>query len=142
MRRHRHVSMRLRKPFIVKLSQVLAMGNAKYWEDTSISLFNAIAMALIDRANETFKNGEADAWDTVTVRNIAKFLTDLGSEEVFVNDYGDIIENPDRDQQVKKKSKITVYFDNLRKINQEQFSKFRDMADLNFRSSDFCFRGN
>lgn len=113
-------------------------GNAKYWEDTSISLFNAIAMALIDRANETFKNGEADAWDTVTVRNIAKFLTDLGSEEVFVNDYGDIIENPDRDQQVKKKSKITVYFDNLRKINQEQFSKFRDMADLNFRSSDFA----
>lgn len=113
-------------------------GNAKYWEDTSISLFNAIAMALIDRANETFKNGEADAWDTVTVRNIAKFLTDLGSEEVFVNDYGDIIENPDREQQVKKKSKITVYFDNLRKINQEQFSKFRDMADLNFRSSDFA----
>ena len=39
---------------------------------------------------------------------------------------------------MKKKSKITVYFDNLRKINQEQFSKFRDMADLNFRSSDFA----
>lgn len=113
-------------------------GNAKYWEDTSISLFNAIAMALIDRANETFKNGETDAWDTVTVRNIAKFLTDLGSEEVFVNDFGEIVENPDREQQVKKKSKITVYFDNLRKINQEQFSKFRDMADLNFRSSDFA----
>lgn len=113
-------------------------GNAKYWEDTSISLFNAITMALIDRANETFKNGETDAWDTVTVRNIAKFLTDLGSEEVFVNDFGEIIENPDRDQQVKKKSKITVYFDNLRKINQEKFSKFRDMADLNFRSSDFA----
>ncbi|HEM6022239.1 TPA: type IV secretory system conjugative DNA transfer family protein [Streptococcus suis] len=113
-------------------------GNAKYWEDTSISLFNAIAMALIDRANETFKNGETDAWDTVTVRNIAKFLTDLGSEEVFVNDFGEIVENPDRDQPVKKKSKITVYFDNLRKINQEQFSKFRDMADLNFRSSDFA----
>lgn len=113
-------------------------GNAKYWEDTSISLFNAIAMSLIDRANETFKNGEVDAWDTVTVRNIAKFLTDLGSEEVFVNDYGEIVENPSRDQQVKRKSKITVYFDNLRKINQEQFSKFRDMADLNFRSSDFA----
>lgn len=113
-------------------------GNAKYWEDTSISLFNAIAMALIDRANETFKNGEMDAWDTVTVRNIAKFLTDLGSEEVFVDDFGEIVENPDREQQVKKKSKITVYFDNLRKINQEQFSKFRDMADLNFRSSDFA----
>lgn len=113
-------------------------GNAKYWEDTSISLFNAIAIALIDRANETVKNGEVDAWDTVTVRNIAKFLTDLGSEEVFVNDYGEIVENPTKDYQVKKKSKITVYFDNLRKINQEQFSKFRDMADLNFRSSDFA----
>ena len=62
----------------------------------------------------------------------------MGSEEVFVNDFGEIIENPDREQQVKKKSKITVYFDNLRKINQEQFSKFRDMADLNFRSSDFA----
>lgn len=113
-------------------------GNAKYWEDTSISLFNAIAMALIDRANETAKNGEEDAWDTVTVRNIAKFLTDLGSEEVFVNDFGEIVENPDKNQQVKKKSKITVYFDNLRLINQQQFSKFRDMADLNFRSSDFA----
>lgn len=113
-------------------------GNAKYWEDTSISLFNAIAMALMDRANETVRNGETDAWDTVTVRNIAKFLTDLGSEEVFVNDFGEIVENPDKNQQVKKKSKITVYFDNLRKINQEQFSKFRDMADLNFRSSDFA----
>lgn len=113
-------------------------GNAKYWEDTSISLFNAIAMALIDRANETAKNGEDDAWDTVTVRNIAKFLTDLGSEEVFVNDFGEIVENPDKNQQVKKKSKITVYFDNLRLINQQQFSKFRDMADLNFRSSDFA----
>lgn len=113
-------------------------GNAKYWEDTSISLFNAIAMALIDRANETVKQGEEDAWDTVTVRNIAKFLTDLGSEEVFVDDVGEIIENPDRDQHIKKKSKITVYFDNLRKINQEQFSKFRDMADLNFRASDFA----
>lgn len=113
-------------------------GNAKYWEDTSISLFNAIAMALIDRANETAKNGEDDAWDTVTVRNIAKFLTDLGSEEVFVNDFGEIVENPDKNQQVKKKSKITVYFDNLRQINQKRFSKFRDMADLNFRSSDFA----
>ena len=113
-------------------------GNAKYWEDTSISLFNAIAMALIDRANETAKNGEDDAWDTVTVRNIAKFLTDLGSEEVFVNDFGEIVENPDKNQQVKNKSKITVYFDNLRLINQKQFSKFRDMADLNFRSSDFA----
>ncbi|MVX58958.1 TraM recognition domain-containing protein [Streptococcus danieliae] len=113
-------------------------GNAKYWEDTSISLFNAITMALIDRAAEAYANGEKDAWDTVTIRNIAKFLTDLGSETVFVNVDGEVVEDPDPDDRLWKKSKITVYFDNLRKINQQEFSKFRDMADLNFRSSDFA----
>lgn len=113
-------------------------GTAIYFENSSISLFNAIAMALVDRANATFKNGEEDAWDTVTVRNIAKFLTDLGSEEVFVNDLGEVVESPEREDRVKVKSKLTVYFDNLRKINQQQFSKFREMADINFRASDFA----
>ncbi|MGT2808702.1 type IV secretory system conjugative DNA transfer family protein [Streptococcus iniae] len=113
-------------------------GTAIYFENSSISLFNAIAMALVDRANEAFQNGEEDAWDTVTVRNIAKFLTDLGSEEVFVDELGEVVEAPERDDRVKVKSKLTVYFDNLRKINQEQFSKFREMADINFRASDFA----
>lgn len=115
-------------------------GNSKYWEDTSISLFNAIAMALIDRANETSQHDEPDAWDTVTVRNIAKFLTDLGSEFVLIDASGNIIdENSESQQQpAEKKSKLTYYFDELRKVNAVTFSKFREMADINFRSSDFA----
>lgn len=113
-------------------------GNAKYWEDTSISLFNAITIALIDRANETFKNGEKDAWDTITIRNVTKFLTDLGSEDVRVDAEGNIVTNPERGEETYPKSKLTLYFDNLRKINQQSFSKFREMADINFRSSDFA----
>ena len=50
---------------------------------------------------------------------------------------GEVVENPTREQQVSKKSKITVYFDNLRQVNQKQFSKFRQMADIEFRASDF-----
>lgn len=112
-------------------------GNSEYFRKSSISLFNALTMALMDRANETFQNGEKDAWDTITVPNVAKFLANLGSEEVLVDMAGEIVENPTRDQQLKKKSKLTVYFDNLRQINQKQFSKFRQMADLEFRASDF-----
>ena len=51
---------------------------------------------------------------------------------------GEIVENSKTgEQQVSKKSKITVYFDNLRQVNQQQFSKFRQMADIEFRASDF-----
>ena len=57
--------------------------------------------------------------NTITIPNVAKFLATMGSEEVFVDGTGEIIENPSREQQVSKKSKITVYFDNLRQINQK-----------------------
>lgn len=112
-------------------------GNAEYFRKSSISLFNALTMALMDRANETYQNGEEDAWDTITIPNVAKFLATMGSEEVFVDGTGEVVENPTREQQVSKKSKITVYFDNLRQVNQKQFSKFRQMADIEFRASDF-----
>ena len=45
-------------------------GSQEYFENTSISLFNAIAIALIDRAAEAMQAGEDDAWDTVTIRNV------------------------------------------------------------------------
>ena len=38
-------------------------GNAEYFRKSSISLFNALTMALMDRANETVQNGEDDAWE-------------------------------------------------------------------------------
>lgn len=112
-------------------------GNAKYFEDSSISLFNAIALALIDRANET-QEEEKDAWDTVTVRNIAKFLTALGSETVYVDEIGQVVEQVEEGQRVESESKITTYFMNLRRINQVTFSKFREMADLAFSASNFA----
>lgn len=112
-------------------------GNSEYFRKSSISLFNALTMALMDRAHETFQNGEEDAWDTITIHNIAKFLANLGSENVFVDSEGEVVENPEAGQNVWKKSKLTVYFDNLRKVNQKEFSKFRQMADMEFRSSDF-----
>lgn len=112
-------------------------GNAKFWEDTSISLFNAIAMALIDRAKET-EDREPDSWDTITIRNIAKFLSDLGSEDVYVDSEGNLIKDIKKQKQENRKSKITYYFDELRKINSMRFSKFREMADINFRTSDFA----
>lgn len=109
-------------------------GNEKYWEDTSIALFNAITMALIDRANETSQkatNPEIDAWDTITIRNVAKFLNDLGSDSVID------LEKSTRNRIVMK-SKLTDYFDELRQVNVIRFSKFREMADINFRASDFA----
>lgn len=112
-------------------------GNAEYFRKSSVSLFNALTMALMDRAHETAQNGEADAWDTITIPNVAKFLNELGSEEVFVNSQNEIVENPEQGDLVTKKSKITVYFDNLRMVNRKQFSKFRAMADNEFRASAF-----
>lgn len=104
-------------------------GNEKYWEDTSIALFNAITIALIDRANEVYQkstNPETDAWDTITIRNVAKFLNELGSKTVV-----------DKEKQ-QTKSMLTAYFDDLRHANEHLFSKFREMADINFRASDFA----
>lgn len=104
-------------------------GNAKYFEDTSISLFNAIAMALVWRASETKE------WETVTLRNMVEFLSQLGSETVLVRPDGSVTE--EFEDGVSKKSKITVYFDSLKKINKSKPSKFLVMADNNFRASDF-----
>ncbi|MFC2401971.1 MAG: VirD4-like conjugal transfer protein, CD1115 family [Streptococcus sobrinus] len=113
-------------------------GNAKYFEDSSIALFTAVSMALLDRAHETVKNGEEDAWFTVTIRNIAKFMTNLGSETVYMDSDGNLIDNPTQDMIVERCSKITAYFDNLQKVNQVQFSKFREQAILAFASSNFA----
>lgn len=69
---------------------------------------------------------------SLTLRNLAT----MGSEEVFVDGAGEIVENPSREQQVSKKSKITVYFDNLRQVNQNN-SRNLDNGDIEFRASDF-----
>lgn len=118
-------------------------GNDEYWENTSISLFNAIAIALIDRANEAYKAGEKDAWDTVTIRNVVTLLTELGSETSYVDANNASVFADD--ENVIKKSSLTFYFDKLREANEIKYSKFREMADMNYRTSDFAgeeTRGN
>lgn len=118
-------------------------GNDEYWENTSISLFNAITIALIDRANEAYKVGEKDAWDTVTIRNVVTFLTELGSETSYVDANNESVDADD--ENAIKKSSLTLYFDKLREANDIKHSKFREMADINYRASDFAgeeTRGN
>ncbi|MEY8737882.1 VirD4-like conjugal transfer protein, CD1115 family [Lactobacillus sp. AN1001] len=118
-------------------------GNDEYWENTSISLFNAIALALIDRANEAYEAGEKDAWDTVTIRNLVTFLTELGSETSYVDANNESVDADD--ENAIKKGSLTLYFDKLREANEVKYSKFREMADINFRTSDFAgeeTRGN
>ena len=45
----------------------------------------------------------------ITIPNVAKFLATMGSEEVFVDGAGEIVENPSREQQVSKEvKKFTV----------------------------------
>ncbi|MGT2930185.1 type IV secretory system conjugative DNA transfer family protein [Streptococcus dentasini] len=113
-------------------------GNAKYFEDSSIALFTAVAMALLDRAHETVQNGEEDAWLTITIRNIAKFMINLGSETVYEDPDGNLIDHPTQDMIVERCSKITAYFNNLQRVNQVQYSKFREQAILAFASSNFA----
>lgn len=121
---------------IYRRPQKNSSGNEEYWQNTSIALFNAITLALIDRANEAYQAGEKDAWDTLTIRNVVTFLTELGSEEVFVD-----INNEEVDadtEGAEKKSSLTLYFDKLREANRSKYSKFREMADINYRMSDFA----
>ncbi|WP_168350658.1 VirD4-like conjugal transfer protein, CD1115 family [Ligilactobacillus murinus] len=111
-------------------------GSQEYFENTSISLFNAIAIALIDRAAEAMQAGEDDAWDTVTIRNVVTMLTELGTEDVWVNSENKTLTEPE--EGAIKKNKLTFYFDKLREANEKKYSKFREMADINYRTSDFA----
>lgn len=112
-------------------------GNQKYFEDTSIALFNAITLALIDRANEASNSGEDDAWDTVTIRNVVTFLNTLASESLIVDGNGNVVKNENAKENQQREKQLKLYFDELRKINQERYSKFREMADINYRTIDF-----
>lgn len=115
-------------------------GNAKFFEDSSISLFNAIALALIDRAKETEESGEADAWDTITMRNVATFLSDLGSSTVLVDEQLEIVEGMSAEERqfIEKRTAATLYFNNLAKVQKQKFSRFREMAINNYNQSNFA----
>lgn len=109
-------------------------GNAKFWEDSSVNLFSALIMGIIWRAKE------ANEWETVTLRSMVSMLNQLGSEEVLVDAEGNELTQEDLMEGVQgfKRSKITLYFDELKKINREQPSQFLTMADDSFRQSNFA----
>ncbi|MFD2254414.1 VirD4-like conjugal transfer protein, CD1115 family [Lactococcus formosensis subsp. bovis] len=107
-------------------------GNSKFWTDSSINLFSALAIAIIWRAKETSE------WDSVTLRQIVTMLNQMGSEEVWADVEGDIYETPLEDGSTTKQSKLTAYFNQLRKINKIKPSQFLTMADDSFRQSNFA----
>lgn len=109
-----------------------ADGNAKFWEDSSINLFSALTMAIIWRAQQ------AKEWETVTLRSMVTMLNQLGSEEVMVDSNGQEVSEPEPGQVLFKRSRITLYFDELRKINKKAPSQFLTMADDSFRQSNFA----
>lgn len=109
-----------------------AGGNAKFWEDSSMFLFSALFMAMIWRAKVTKE------WETVTIPNMMGLLNQLGSEFVWVDSEGYIYESQLEDGSLEKKSKITVYFDDLRRTNKVEASPFLTMADNAFRQSNFA----
>lgn len=107
-------------------------GNSKFWTDSSMNLFSALAIAIIWRAKETSE------WDSVTLRQIVTMLNQMGSEEVWADVEGDIYETPLDDGSTTKQSKLTAYFNQLRKINKIKPSQFLTMADDSFRQSNFA----
>ncbi|WP_407350361.1 type IV secretory system conjugative DNA transfer family protein [Lactococcus garvieae] len=107
-------------------------GKSKFWTDSSINLFSALVLAIIWRAKETKE------WDSVTIRQVVSMLNQLGSEEVWADVDGEMVENPGADDNCTKQSKLTAYFNQLRKINKEKPSQFLTMADDSFRQSNFA----
>jgi type IV secretory pathway TraG/TraD family ATPase VirD4 len=107
-------------------------GNSKFWTDSSMNLFSALTIAIIWRAKETKE------WDSVTLRQVVTMLNQMGSEQVWADVEGNIWDGPLEDGSATKQSKLTVYFNQLRKINKEKPSQFLTMADDSFRQSNFA----
>ena len=72
-------------------------GNESFWEDSSISLLNALILALIGIANES---GD---WSKVTLRNAVEMLTGMGAQKVYVDNNGNILSQPDPNATQKSK---------------------------------------
>lgn len=101
-------------------------GNEEFWQNSSISLLNALLLALIDVARRE------NRWEVVTLRNAVEMLNRMGSQQVFVDKDNNILEEPN--QNAVKKSKLSVYFESLQKLPGD----FRDQAFQSFQQSNFA----
>src|SRR5699024_9733540 len=81
--------------------------------------------------------------------NVLHMMTELGSKEVLLNSSGDIIptddevdsgllEMPEDNEPKSQKNKLLVYFAKLQKLNEKNYSKFRQMALDAFAQSKFA----
>lgn len=115
----------------------------KFWQNSSINLLNALILAVVDHAKRN------NNWAEVTMDNVLHMMTELGSKEVLLNSSGDIIptddevdsgllEMPEDNEPKSQKNKLLVYFAKLQKLNEKNYSKFRQMALDAFAQSKFA----
>ncbi|WP_295730203.1 VirD4-like conjugal transfer protein, CD1115 family [uncultured Limosilactobacillus sp.] len=116
----------------------------KFWQNSSINLLNALIIAVIDYAKRN------DKWSEVTMDNVLHMMTELGSKQVLVNKEGEVIPTdkdlaqdpetpvPDDTEPADRKNKLIVYFEQMQKLNEVNFSQFRQMALDAFAQSKFA----
>lgn len=118
----------------------------KFWQNSSINLLNSLILAIIDYAKRN------DRWEMVTMDNVVHMMTNLGSQQVGVNEAGDIVKSPEEAaeageeydpsdpayQVVAQKPKLIVYFEKLDEVNKENPGQFRQMAHDAFAQSKFA----
>ncbi|MDT2525133.1 type IV secretory system conjugative DNA transfer family protein [Enterococcus raffinosus] len=100
----------------------------KYWQNSAMNLFNAIALAQILLAmieNTTNKN----AFDKITIFNITDMLSKLGGEEKLYK----------MGNQIIKKNGLVEFFETLKDVDGvEEFQELKDLAVLQFSTSKFA----
>lgn len=101
----------------------------KFWQNSSINLLNALILAIIDYARRN------NAWEKVTMDNALHMMTDLGAAQVAVDASGQPIEGG---QSTRTRNRLSLYFDDLRAKNEEDYDQFRQMALDAFAQSNFA----
>ncbi|AVL00163.1 MULTISPECIES: VirD4-like conjugal transfer protein, CD1115 family [Pediococcus] len=102
-------------------------GNDDFWIKSSISLLNALILALMDIAQRS------DSWKKVTLRNAQLMLNEMGGDQVMVNADNEIVDDPQL--ATEQKSKLSLYFENFQKM---PYAAFRKMAFNAFQQSNFA----
>lgn len=102
-------------------------GNDDFWIKSSISLLNALVLALMDVAKQN------DQWEKVTLRNAQAMLNEMGGDQVMVNAQNEVVTNPKLATEMK--SKLSLYFENFQKL---PYDAFRKMAFNAFQQSNFA----
>lgn len=102
--------------------------NNKYWQNSAMNLFNAIALAQILLALKESKTNK-NAYEKITIYNITDMLSTLGGQETLYK----------MGSQVVKKNKLVEFFESLDDLEGiEEFEQLKDLAVLQFSTSKFA----